>query len=97
MARNMVGVGQGHPLDNWMIKGTAEAFYRHIVLTYFIATLRPGEMLSGDLFLSVDLGFVSESICEEEDKTPNPCRSMALSDAKKFPIMRSKASPSASG
>ena len=48
----------------------ADAFYRHIVLTYFIATLRPGEMLSGDLFLSVDLGFVSESICEEEDKTP---------------------------
>ena len=55
MAGNMVLVGQGHPLDNWMITGTADAFYRHIVLTYFIATLSPGEMLSGDLFLSVDL------------------------------------------
>ena len=42
-------------------------------------------------------GFVSESICEEEDKTPNPCRWTALSDAKKFPIMRSKASASAGG
>ena len=55
MAENMALVGQGHPLDNWMITGTADAFYRDIVLTYFIATPGPGQMLSGDLFLSVDL------------------------------------------
>ena len=67
-----------------------DTFYRHIVLTYFIAHNRPREMLSANLFLSVDLGFLSESIWGRgaEDKSQNPCQSMALSDAKKFRIMQ---------